>query len=64
MIEDIDLNTLSAAEMAKKLDAMHMLTKAWNNVTENAIRNSFAKAGFTKETPPETPMETAEPPNL
>ncbi|KAH3871770.1 hypothetical protein DPMN_034984 [Dreissena polymorpha] len=64
---------MSAAEMAKKLtllDAMHMLTKAWNCVTDVTIRNCFAKAGFTKgtapekqmETAPEKPMETAEPP--
>ncbi|XP_052260991.1 tigger transposable element-derived protein 6-like [Dreissena polymorpha] len=73
MIEDIDQNTMSAEEMAKKLtllDTMHMLTKAWNCVTEVTIRNCFAKAGFTKgtvpekpmETAPEKPMETAEPP--
>ncbi|XP_041361928.1 jerky protein homolog-like [Gigantopelta aegis] len=52
IIDDIDADDeLSANSIAKKLtllDAIHMLRKAWNNVTSSTIVNCFRKGGFFK----------------
>ena len=44
--------SVTVSQLAKELDAMHMLKAAWQNVKQVSIVNCFAKAGFVPETPP------------
>lgn len=57
IIADIDtVENMSATKLARKLtllDAIHMLMKAWRNVTQETIKNCFRKAGFQKSLQPE-----------
>nr|XP_042907519.1 tigger transposable element-derived protein 2-like [Parasteatoda tepidariorum] len=48
-MEDQDAEDLNANALAKKtnvLDAIHLLTTSWNNVSEKTIRNCFSHGGF------------------
>lgn len=39
-----------AAKSISLLDGLHMIRKAWDNVSQETVKNCFKKCGFTKET--------------
>ena len=54
IIADIDDTSLTANELAKTLtllDAVHLLTKAWQSVKSVTIANCYRKAGFVDSAP-------------
>ena len=64
IITEIDGRQVQASELSKKmtlLDAAHMISRAWKQVTPTTIQNCFRKAGFmnTSDTDNDEITETA-----
>ena len=64
IITEIDGRQVQAFELSKKLtllDAAHMISRAWKQVTPTTIQNCFRKAGFmnTSDTDNNEITETA-----